>query len=68
VGQDYIVSGHKGPGLNITPLNTHINQPTASHAAGRVMDNVGRRTSADAARVGICDARVQPYILIGGTA
>jgi hypothetical protein len=32
------------------------------------MDNVGTHTFADAAHVGISDARVQPYILIGGTA
>jgi hypothetical protein len=66
--EDYIVSGHKGPGLNITPLNTHINQPTAHHPAGRVMDNADTRAHADAARVGISDDRVRPYILIGGTA
>jgi hypothetical protein len=32
------------------------------------MDNVDTRAHADAARVGISDDRVRPYILIGGTA
>jgi hypothetical protein len=66
--EDYIITGHKGPGKTITPVNMHVNQPLAPHAAGRVMDNVGTRTYADAARVGICDTRVRPYILTGGTA
>ncbi|MCL0075635.1 hypothetical protein M1O17_01970 [Dehalococcoidia bacterium] len=65
--EDYIITGHKGPGLTITPVNMHINQPTPGHEAGRVKDNVGTHTYADAARVGISDARMRPYILIGGS-
>ncbi|MCL0063937.1 hypothetical protein M1N83_01845, partial [Dehalococcoidia bacterium] len=61
---DYIVSGHKGPG--ITPVTMRIYQPTPGHEAGEVRDNVGTDTYADAARVGISDARVRPDILIGG--
>ncbi|MCL0104982.1 hypothetical protein M1O57_05280 [Dehalococcoidia bacterium] len=61
---DYIVSGHKGPG--ITPVTMRIYQPTPGHEAGEVKDNVGTDTYADAARVGISDARVRPDILIGG--
>jgi len=73
---DYIITGHKGPPVaipgvtlrpTITPVNMHIYQPIAPHEAGRVVANVGTRSHADAARVGISDARVHPYILIGGT-
>ncbi|MCL0077246.1 hypothetical protein M1O12_04440 [Dehalococcoidia bacterium] len=63
--EDYIVSGHKGPG--ITPVRMRIYQPTPGHEAGEVKDNVATHTYADAARVGISDARVRPYILIGGS-
>ena len=45
----------------------HINQPTLGHEAEKVKDNVGTHTYADAARVGIFDAGVRPYILIGGS-
>ncbi|MBT9159786.1 MAG: hypothetical protein DDT26_01051 [Dehalococcoidia bacterium] len=65
--EDYIITGHKGPSETITPVNMRINQPTPGYEAGRVSDNVGTHTYADAARVGISDARVRPYILIGGT-
>ncbi|MCL0098056.1 hypothetical protein M1O19_06025 [Dehalococcoidia bacterium] len=56
--EDYIITGHKGPGGTITPINMHINQPTPAHEAGRVRDNAGRIAYADAARVGISDAIV----------
>ncbi|MCL0058662.1 hypothetical protein M1O47_03170, partial [Dehalococcoidia bacterium] len=56
--EDYIITGHKGPGGTITPINMHINQPTPAHEAGRVRDNAGRVAYADAARVGISDAIV----------
>ncbi|MCL0076509.1 hypothetical protein M1O57_04930 [Dehalococcoidia bacterium] len=75
--EDYIITGHKGPHVRcpetgqwvptITPVNMRIYQPLSPHAAGSVAENVGRITYADAARVAICDTRVQPYILIGGS-
>ncbi|MCL0039306.1 hypothetical protein M1N46_03655 [Dehalococcoidia bacterium] len=65
--EDYIITGHKGPGGTITPVNMHIYQPLSPHAAGQVHDNVGVIAYADAARVAICDGRVCPYILIGGS-
>jgi len=61
---DYLVTGHKGPGGTVTPVNMHVNQPLPPHAAGRVMDSIGRRAYAEAARVGISDARVRPYIVV----
>ncbi|MCL0080113.1 hypothetical protein M1O18_04355 [Dehalococcoidia bacterium] len=65
--EDYIITGHKGPGGTITPVNMHMYQPLSPHAAGQVHDNVGVIAYADAAPVAICDGRVCPYILIGGS-
>ena len=65
---DLLVSGHKGPDATITPIHMPIRQPVSPHAAGWVADNVGPVTYADAARVAICDTRVKPSILFGGSA
>lgn len=44
-----------------------IYQPLPPYLAGTVADNVATITYADAAKVAVCDAKLQPYILIGGS-